>query len=72
MCVELRRMRYYAPVDQLMLIMGPLHTLEATAYKKAPRQGIARSACMRLPFGHGTHRAIDVPIGFMRLCLIPD
>jgi hypothetical protein len=28
------RPRYYARVDELMLIMGPLHTLEATAYKK--------------------------------------
>jgi hypothetical protein len=57
------RMRYYSPVDQLMLIMGPLRTLEATAYKKAPHQGIARSACMRLALGHGTHCAIDVPMG---------
>ena len=62
MCVELHRMRYYALVDQLMLIMGPLHTLEAT--KNAQHLGIARSACMRLPFGHGKHRAIDVPMGF--------
>jgi hypothetical protein len=57
------RPRYYARVDQLMLIIGPLHTLEATAYKKRSAPRHRTLACMRLPLGHATHRAIDVPMG---------
>jgi hypothetical protein len=50
-------------VDERMLIIGPVHTLESTAYTKPGTAASPCSACMRIPLGlRRPHHAIDLPM----------